>query len=59
VRSTLILAEGDEREITNGLTDIADETEWTSVRDHGDPFQRIEAFNRGRTHGPVACLPSA
>lgn len=56
---TLILEEGDEREITNGLTDIADETEWTDVQDHGDPFQRIEAFNLGRTQGPAACLPSA
>jgi predicted metalloprotease len=54
---TLMLEEGDVKEITNGLTDVADESPWGDPSDHGDPFERIEAFNAGRTNGPGACFP--
>jgi predicted metalloprotease len=54
----LALEEGDVKEITNGLTDVADESPWGDPTDHGDPFQRIEAFNAGRTGGPGACFKS-
>jgi uncharacterized protein len=55
---TLLLQPGDEAEITNGLTGLADQTSWTSSDDHGDPFQRITAFNAGRTGGVPACMPT-
>lgn len=51
------LEEGDVRELTTSLTAVADETPWTSSSDHGDPFQRIGAFDAGRTNGVPACLP--
>jgi uncharacterized protein len=53
---TLLLEEGDVKEITNGLTDISDESPWGDPDDHGDPFERIAAFDAGRTDGPGACF---
>ncbi|MEJ3652843.1 neutral zinc metallopeptidase [Actinomycetes bacterium KLBMP 9759] len=55
----LTLEEGDVREIANSLTEAADETPWTTSRDHGDPFQRIGAFDIGRRGGVAGCLPMA
>ncbi|MEL4317934.1 neutral zinc metallopeptidase [Leifsonia sp. YIM 134122] len=48
---------GDTAEITNALTFLADETEWTDSDDHGDPLDRIDAFNDGRTMGVEGCHP--
>lgn len=48
---------GDTAEITNALTDLADETNWTDIEDHGDPLDRIDAFNDGRTMGVEGCYP--
>ena len=53
---TLQFEEGDEREIARALIDLADETPWTDVQDHGDAFQRMEHFNAGRTQGVQACF---
>jgi uncharacterized protein len=53
----LVLEEGDVREITNSLTAVADETPFTNSEDHGDPFERIGAFDLGRTGGVRGCLP--
>lgn len=49
--------EGDEKEIVDALNRLGDETPWTMSGDHGDSFQRIEAFNAGRSGGVEACLP--
>lgn len=49
--------DGDEKEIVDGLNFIADEVPWGMSGDHGDSFQRIEAFNLGRTAGVPGCLP--
>ncbi|MET0885521.1 MAG: hypothetical protein ABWX92_03640 [Mycetocola sp.] len=54
---TLLFEEGDAAEITNGLTTLADLTAWTDTSDHGDPFDRIDAFNDGRTLGVAGCYP--
>ena len=48
---------GDEKEIVDGLNFIADEVPWGMSGDHGDSFQRITAFNLGRTAGVPGCLP--
>jgi uncharacterized protein len=56
---TLQFEQGDEREITIGLTQLADETPWTQEGDHGDAFQRIQSFALGRNGGVTACLPGA
>ncbi|BDZ44302.1 hypothetical protein [Naasia aerilata] len=50
-------AEGDTAELARGLTDLSDSTEWTGADDHGDPFDRIDAFNDGRTYGVPGCFP--
>jgi predicted metalloprotease len=55
---TLQFEEGDEKEITNALTALADSTGWTDTTDHGDTFQRIEYFDAGRQGGVAACLPA-
>jgi predicted metalloprotease len=47
---------GDEKVITKSLSDLADSTAWTSSSDHGDPFQRIESFDLGRTKGVAGCV---
>ncbi|TFB76474.1 hypothetical protein E3O06_03775 [Cryobacterium glaciale] len=49
--------EGDTAEITNALTVLADETPWTNIDDHGDPLDRIDAFNDGRIGGVEGCYP--
>jgi predicted metalloprotease len=49
--------EGDVKELTNSLTLVADETPWSLLSVHGDPFQRIGAFDLGRTGGVRGCLP--
>jgi predicted metalloprotease len=54
---TLEFEPGDEKEIVEGLNFIADEVPWGMSGDHGDSFQRIEAFNLGRTDGVPGCLP--
>lgn len=54
---TLQFEDGDEKEITNALTALADATGWTDTTDHGDTFQRIEYFDAGRQGGVAACLP--
>lgn len=48
--------DGDAAEIANGITALSDGTPWTTVEDHGDPFDRIDAFNDGRQGGVNACL---
>ena len=48
----------DEKEIVSALSQLGDDTPWTSSADHGDPFQRVESFNQGRTAGVMACLPT-
>jgi predicted metalloprotease len=48
---------GDVKAITRSLTEVADETPWGQGGDHGDPFQRIGAFDLGRTGGVRGCLP--
>ncbi|MGV9947001.1 neutral zinc metallopeptidase [Rhodococcus aetherivorans] len=53
---TLILEPGDEQELVEALAALADQTPWTTSTDHGDAFERVEAFNRGRTGGVGACL---
>ncbi|MEQ6903045.1 neutral zinc metallopeptidase [Nocardioides sp. YIM 152588] len=53
----LTFEDGDEKEIVNALNQLSDETAWTMSGDHGDSFQRIEAFNTGRSGGVVECLP--
>jgi predicted metalloprotease len=55
--NTLEFEDGDEKEIVDGLNFIADEAPWGMTGDHGDSFQRIEAFNLGRTAGVPGCLP--
>jgi predicted metalloprotease len=56
---TLTFEEGDVKEIATALTAVSDETPWTSVADHGDPFERTGAFDQGRRGGVPACLPGA
>ncbi|MFE2123596.1 neutral zinc metallopeptidase [Rhodococcus aetherivorans] len=53
---TLILEPGDEQELVEALAALADQTPWTTSTDHGDAFERVDAFNRGRTGGVDACL---
>jgi predicted metalloprotease len=53
----LVFEQGDEKEIVNGLTNVADEFAWGDPSHHGNAFQRIEAFNKGRTGGVTACIP--
>lgn len=47
---------GDTAEITHALTELADETAWTDISDHGDPLDRIDAFNGGRLAGANGCF---
>lgn len=49
--------DGDTAEIANALTALADETAWTDTDDHGDPLDRIDAFNDGRVGGVEGCYP--
>lgn len=54
---SLQFEQGDERELTRALSELADETPWTREGDHGDTFERISAFGTGRSGGVPACLP--
>lgn len=53
----LVLESGDQKELASALSILADETSWTRSADHGDPFERIGAFDQGRQHGVTACIP--
>jgi predicted metalloprotease len=50
---------GDAQEIVKSLADVADDTEWGNAQDHGDPFERVNAFNYGRTNGVKGCFSQA
>ncbi|UNN04783.1 neutral zinc metallopeptidase [Rhodococcus opacus] len=54
---TLVFEEGDQKELAAGLVNLADELPWTATADHGDPFQRVDAFDVGRAGGVSACIP--
>lgn len=47
---------GDEEELAQALTALADDTPWTDSQDHGDARQRIGAFSDGGNGGVGACL---
>lgn len=51
----LSIEPGDAEEIAETLSAVADDYPWTNQRDHGDARQRIAAFNRGASDGPVSC----
>lgn len=55
---TLTWERGDTRELVTSLNAISDDMPWTELGDHGDSFERIEAFNTGRLGGVTGCLPS-
>jgi uncharacterized protein len=55
---TLQFESGDQSELVTALSTLGDETPWTNSEDHGDPFQRVEAFNAGRSGGVPSCLPT-
>lgn len=50
--------QGDQAEIATSLSSLGDETAWTDSGDHGDPFERIDFFDRGRQDGVPACFPT-
>ena len=54
---TLQWESGDTAELTNALTVLGDGTAWTDSADHGDPLDRIDAFNDGRVSGVAGCYP--
>lgn len=54
----LRLEEGDQSELATGLSRLGDELPWTKTEDHGDSFQRIDAFNQGRLGGILPCFPT-
>ncbi len=56
---TLELEPGDDQELIGSLTTLADQMAWTMSADHGDPFQRVEAFTTGRNGGVPACFDTA
>jgi predicted metalloprotease len=56
---TLELEPGDDQELIGSLTTLADEMPWTMAADHGDPFQRVEWFTKGRNGGVPACFEPA
>lgn len=53
---TLSLTPEGQKHLVDGLNFIASDLPWTDVGDHGDSFQRIAAFNMGRSGGVNACL---
>ncbi len=53
----LVFETGDQRELASGLSELGDETPWTSSADHGDSFERIRHFDEGRLHGIARCVP--
>lgn len=54
----LRLEPGDQGELAIGLSRLGDETPWTRTEDHGDSFQRINAFDQGRLGGILPCFPT-
>jgi uncharacterized protein len=56
---TLVFEDGDQQELVNALSVLADQTPWTQTGDHGDALQRVTAFSSGREGGVTACLPAA
>ena len=52
---TLKFELGDEQELINSLSALADQMAWTMSADHGDPFQRVQWFTLGRNGGVNAC----
>ncbi len=53
---TLQLEPGDDQELIGSLSTLADQMPWTMAADHGDPFQRVQAFTTGRNGGVEACF---
>ena len=47
---------GDDKEIADTLTAVADKTPWTNSSSHGNAQQRIAAYNKGTQGGVKACL---
>lgn len=47
---------GDEAEIERALIELADDTPWTTTKDHGNASQRMKAFRLGATNGVPMCL---
>jgi predicted metalloprotease len=54
---TLTLPDDFTSQMVDNLDHVADQTPWTGDADHGDAFERIDAFNDGRIGGVTACLP--
>lgn len=54
----LRLEPGDQDELAKGLSGLGDETPWTRTEDHGDSFERINAFDQGRLGGILPCFPT-
>jgi uncharacterized protein len=52
----LIIEQGDEQEITDTLTAVADDYPWTDSSSHGDASERTAAFNQGTGGGVESCL---
>jgi predicted metalloprotease len=55
---TLEFEPGDENELARAMSDVGDDTPWTDPADHGTALERLGAFNRGRSGGVKACLPT-
>ncbi|WP_184617747.1 neutral zinc metallopeptidase [Sphaerisporangium krabiense] len=56
---TLRFESGDVEELSDALTELADETPWTDVGDHGNATQRVSSFTQGARYGVYGCLPSS
>ena len=56
---TLNFEAGDSNEIAMSLSALGDSSPWTDSTTHGDAFERVGAFDLGRTGGVAACLPTA
>lgn len=50
--------EGDLTEVVNAYREMAGETPWTNVGDHGDALERISWFEKGRSQGATGCFPN-
>ena len=48
--------EGDEQEIVDGLTDISEVSPRGDPARHGDPAERVEAFDAGKEGSVAACV---
>ncbi|GAA2425203.1 hypothetical protein GCM10010191_41770 [Actinomadura vinacea] len=56
---TLRIEPGDREELIDGFKVVGDDTPWTNPGDHGDAFERIENFSKGRTGGVKSCFAAA